>query len=617
MSADDLLAHYERELMGFRQMCGEYAARYPKIAAKLQLVGDVSEDPNVERMIEGFALVAARISKRLDDTYPQFTEALLEVLLPHFLRPIPSFAVIQQDLGSVDKSERAINVVHRGTLLESEPVQGVRCKFQTAYDLVRSSLRLTHADFERTIKIGPETRLPFNVSSAIKLTIEWDADQLNASAREQKRLRVYITGESTFSATLRDALFMHACCAYVESGGCHWIELDTIPVRPVGFEEQDALLPFPMNSQHAYRLLTEFFAFPEKFNFFDIDLEALACHLRPNCTHLTLCLGLSTPSAGASDDLARILAGLNAEKLQLGCSPVVNLFKQAGAPIRYTEEARDYPVLADIKHASSYEVYSIDSVHILRQHTMENTLTEFRPLYSMKHAESEYSKGQYWSMRHDASLALLSPGYEKRISLVDIDAVPLALENATLSLSLTCTNRDLPCKLKYGQERGDLVRLGDASSEPIRFLRRPSRPLYGSPQCGNHWRLISHLSLNHHSLTQEGLEGFQEMLLLYDLQHSPITQRQIRGIVGLNHCPTATWMRSPHGATLVHGTEVRLTVDEEAFVGTGMYLFIQVIDQSLGLYVHLNSFSELVILSNLSGKEIHRCKPRNGYLNLL
>lgn len=617
MSTDELLRYFERELADFRRDCDEYGTRYPKIGTELLLVGGISADPSVERLIQGFALVAARVAKRLDDSYPQFTEALLEVLLPHYLRFFPSCAIVRLDPGPPGAGKRAMVVIPRGTLLESEPVQGVRCKFQTAYELVCSSLRLTQARFERTIMLSSDIRLPPGVGSAIKLTLEWDAAQIHASGRGQTPVRVYINGESTFSATLRDAIFMQARRAYLETAPGQWIELAAIPVRPVGFAEQDALLPYPMNSQHAYRLLSEYFAFPDKFNFFDIELAALAPHLPPDCARLTLCLGLSADLSGADNDPARILAGLDAEKLLLGCVPVVNLFKQAGAPIMLNPETSDYPVLADTKYAGAYEVYSVDSVHMLRKRAAASSLTEFRPLYSMKHAESDYRQGHYWVMRHDAALALQSPGFEKRLSLVDIDVAPLTLEKATLSLNLTCSNRDLPCKIRFGQEGGDLVRLGDATSEPIRFIRRPTRPLRGSHQHGNHWRLISHLSLNHHSLVQEGLAGFREMLLLYDLQHSPISQRQIRGIVGLSHAKTTAWMRQPRGATLVHGTEVRLTLDEEAFVGSGMQLFIQVIDQFLGLYVHLNSFSELVILSNSSGEEIFRCKPRNGSLNLL
>jgi type VI secretion system protein ImpG len=132
-----------------------------------------------------------------------------------------------------------------------------------------------------------------------------------------------------------------------------------------------------------------------------------------------------------------------------------------------------------------------------------------------------------------------------------------------------------------------------------------------------HWRLISYLSLNFHSLVQDGLDGFREMLTLFDLAHSPTAQRQIQAVVGLDHLRTTAWMRDKHGASLVHGIEVRITVDEDGFAGSGLHLFARVIDQFLGLYVQINSFTQLVIVSSRSTKELIRCQPRNGDLYLL
>ena len=175
---------------------------------------------------------------------------------------------------------------------------------------------------------------------------------------------------------------------------------------------------------------------------------------------------------------------------------------------------------------------------------------------------------------------------------------------------LSCSNRDLPLLLKHGQPQGDLQPCGDGA--PLRLLRRPSAPRRYAPGQGLQWRLVSHLALNHHALTQEGLPALREMLVLYDLAQSATSQRQIGGMVALDQRPATAWLRHPRGASLVHGLEVRLTLDEEAFVGASMHLFVQVIDQFLGLYVQINSFVELLVLSLQSGKELIRCKPRNG-----
>jgi len=193
----------------------------------------------------------------------------------------------------------------------------------------------------------------------------------------------------------------------------------------------------------------------------------------------------------------------------------------------------------------------------------------------------------------------------------------MEIQKTSLSIELTCTNRDLPSMLKSGQSEGDLTPLRDADSYAVRLLRRPTRTYRFTSEQGLHWRLVSHLTLNHRALSQGGLAAFREMLALHDLPQSPISQRQREGIVGLAQSETVNWMRLKHGASLVHGTEVRMTLDEDAFAGSGLLLFVEVIDQFLGLYAQVNSFIELVVLSQQSGKELIRCKPRSGYLKLL
>ena len=158
---------------------------------------------------------------------------------------------------------------------------------------------------------------------------------------------------------------------------------------------------------------------------------------------------------------------------------------------------------------------------------------------------------------------------------------------------------------------------GAARSDVIRLLRRPTRPARLTDGPGMHWRLVSHLALNHHSLALEGAEGLREMLTLYDLASSAVSRRQIGGIKALEQYPATAWIRHKRGSSLMHGTEIRLTLDEEAYAGAGLYLFVQILDQFFALYVHLNSFVELVALSHQSGKELIRCAPRSGSMSLL
>jgi type VI secretion system protein ImpG len=613
---EQLLPYYERELGFLRRYSREFSERYPKIAGRLLIGGEVCEDPHIERMIQAFALLNSRIAKRLDDDYPQFTEALFEVLYPHYLRPFPSCSIVRMDYASHAAQLTAVAEIPRGTRLTTRKVRGAECTFRTAYPVTVAPIALAGAVFSPIIDAPDAVRLPPGVTSAISITLNATAAQVGLGQLKLDKLRVFIDGEPSFCAALRDALFMRTLAAYVEEGGSgRWIQLGSVPLAPGGFDDEDALIDFSARSHTAYRLLTEFFCFPEKFNFVDIDLAALAALVPAGTRELTLHLALA--GMRTDSDTARMLGSLSTNNLLLGCTPVVNLFTKRGEPIRLTHTKASYPVLADARRAFAYEVYAIDSVKLVRQTPQGESVTEFRPFYSLRHGQTPEKNGHYWVMRRDEALADKSPGYETAISIVDIDFDPAAIETDTLSLELTCTNRDLPAALTYGQRGGDLFMEGGARVSAISFLRKPTVSHHFGRGAGAHWRLISHLSLNHLSLTDGGVEAFREMLAMYDLPRSPASQRQIGGIAGVSHKPANAWLPGNPFACLVRGMEVRLTVDEEAFVGSGIHAFAHVIERFLGLYVHANSFTQLVIVSSKTGEELFKCSPRSGDLSLL
>ncbi len=611
---EDLLPYYERELGFVRRNLREFAERYPKIAGRLLIGGEVCEDPHIERMIESFALLNARIAKRLDDDYPEFTEALFEVLYPHYLRPFPSCSIARVDLAGASRQQAGAGIA-RGSQLNTQPVRGGPCVFRTVYPVHIAPLSLTAASFAAILDAPATVRLAPGVTAGISLGIEASGTPLSGATDGPARLRVFIDGEPSFCAALRDALFMRTVAAYVEvPGSREWIVLPAVPVSPVGFDDDESLIDFPPRSHAAYRLLTEYFCFPEKFNFFDIDLGALAAAL-PGASSVTLHLALSGMRSDSNN--ARMLATLSTNNLLLGCTPVVNLFRQHGEPIRVTHTAASYPVLADVRRPFAYAVQSIDSVTMVRQTPEGDEVVQFHPFYSLKHGQTPEQGGHYWAMRRDASLSDSAPGFETQISIVDIGFDPAQVQAATLSLELTCTNRDLPATLSYGRPGGDLALDGGPELRVISFLRKPTPSRHFEQGHGAHWRLISHLSLNHLSLAEGGADALREMLALYDLARSPSSQRQIAGIASVTYQRTSAWLPGNPFACLVRGIEVRMAIDEEAFVGSGIHAFAQVIERFLGLYVHANSFTRLVVISKKTGEELLRCKPRSGDLSLL
>jgi type VI secretion system protein ImpG len=608
---DELLRYYEEELGLFGQFAREFRARYPKPASELHLAGETYDDPGVARLIQSVALMSARIRKRLDDDYPKLTESLLESLYPHYLRPMPSHTIVQVGGRGEGELPDATVLLPRGTTLRSSARHDSVCLFRTVYDVLLAPLRVAQLGFAPLAKAPRSLRLPRGAASAIAIRIDTPG-QRSLTGLLPPRLRLFVDGDASTRAALIDALFLHGVCAFVQADGeAAWLPLPSLPLALAGLAEDDAMIPFPARSHPALRLLSEYFCYPDKFHFIDLDTAAVRELLPPRCTGFTLHVVLSGLPGDA--DAARLLGGIGAANLLTSCTPVINLFPKAGVPLQLSHTSADYPLLADGIHAADYEIHSVDAVRLVREGAGKGSVTPFAPLYAASGGEQPPGGGKhYWITRRDHAVAAVSPGHEMRIALVDGDFSTADTGGATLSTLLTCTNRDLPSQLPYGDPQGDLRTDELSAVAPIRMLRKPSPSYRFGTAKGAHWRLISHLSLNHASLTMAGLDDFRKMLALYDLPRSPAAQRLIAGIRGLETGAVRAWIKAAPISTLMPGIGIRMSVDEEAFAGSSLFVFAQVLDHYFALNGQLNCFTRLQVVSSLSGQEILACAPRHS-----
>jgi len=655
-----LLPHYERELGFVRTKSLEFARHFPKIAGGLGLSAEGAQDPHVERMIESFALLSSRIHKRLDDDFPLFTESLLNVLYPHYLRPFPACSIAQFDAGASAGQMTKPVAIGRGTVMSSRQVKGVTCKFRTSQDVHLLPLNVAEVVYRNAVLAPPSTALPAGVTSVISIKLDLMSPQASWAVLADQPLRFYLDGEPSQVSVLREVLCHKVRGVMTQTHPDHpWQFADRsqtgFPRLPTlaGFQDDEALIDFDARSHPAYRLLTEYFAFPDKFNFVDVPVPVPASLrvvdsnapglLESGKARRSLTVHLLISGVRSDSDESRLLETLSARNMLLGCAPVINLFKQPADPVRVTHASSAYPVLVDGRRAFGYEVYSIDRVFRVRQTAQGETVQEFRPFFSLRHddlmaaeqaddgfenaatqSERRQSRaaldaaggplagGRYWSAHRDEDIAVESPGYETELSIVDIDFDPALPQTDTLSINVTATNRDLPSLLAFNAAGGDLFMEGGGPAKEIRLLRKPTLSQRFERGRGALWRLISHLSLNHLSLSGGGIDAFKEMLRLYDLPRSAANRRQIDGLMAIEFRPTTAWLPGEPYATFVRGTEVRLTVDEESFVGSGLGLFASVLDQFFGLYVHANSFTKLTLISARTQEEVLSCPPRNG-----
>lgn len=609
----DILSFYEREHGYMSLLLREFGERNPRLAASLGIVEGESSDPNTLRFIEATVMVGARISQQLEDSYPQFTGALLDLNYAQHTRPAPSTAIARFDQSERDaRAMTAVATIPCGTYMQTCGQRDGGYRFRSIYPVTIAPVAIAHARYVPYCSVPSTSRPPMTATGTIAITFDSRSASATLPALGLTALRVFLDGDPALRATLRDVLLTQVVAAYIEEDSSPtWRALDTIPLASAGFDEDEALLPADARAHPAYRLLTEYFVCPEKFNFIDLDMARI-CHGLPAATR-SLTLHLAITGVAHDSGTARLLSALSSNNLQLSCTPIVNLFKRAAVPIDLTHAKTEYPLLASVEQAATFDIHSVTSVHVVRDTAKGSTITEFHPYYSLRHGQAG-RKGHYWSIRRDSVLAQTSPGHETLIALTDIDLDPLALETATISIDLLCTNRDLPSTLQPGQPDGELKLERASGAFIVKLLRKPSPSYRIAPEA--HWRLISLLALNCRSLVQQDVRGFMELLQLHNLPQSPVQQRQIEAICALSFKRARCWMDDEQGGARVNGIEIHLTLDLEAFVGNSIHAFVQVLDHFFGLYAELNTFTQLCVFAKSTEKELIRCAPRSGYATL-
>jgi type VI secretion system protein ImpG len=620
MMRDDMLSYYERELGFLRQMGAEFAQKYPKIAGRLLLEPDKCEDPHVERMIEAFAFMAGRVHLKIDDEFPEITESLLNVLYPHYLAPIPSMSIAQFALDSKQGKLTTGYAIERGTTLYSKPIQGTPCRFRTSYPVTVWPLEITGAALESPDPVdskGKWARAILRISLRCLNNTRLSELALGEDrARLIESLRFYISGEPQLVYPLYEMIFNNATGVELRPAPVKRrngdaprtpspIMLSTAALKTVGFEADEGMLPFTARSFIGYRLLTEYFAFPEKFLFFDVaglDRAAregfgeefdILIHLR---------------------DVAPPPAAVDRRTFQMGCAPIVNLFQKTAEPIRLTHLQNEYRVIPDVHRQVATEVYSIDSITTTDPYLQRSR--QFQPFYSLRHTYDRERDRTFWYATRRPSQAGEDPGTEVYLSLVDVgfDANVPAVE--TMIVHTTCTNRDLPGKLPFGDRDGDFEVETAAPLAGVRALKKPTATLRPPLRHAAHWRLISHLSLNHLSIVGSGAddspEALRELLLLYDFMNSSATRKQIAGVEKIASRRVVRQTGNRIGSGFVRGTETTIEFDEEQYVGSGLFLFAAVLERFLGLYSSVNSFSQLVARVKQREGIFKRWTPRAG-----
>ena len=618
-----LLGYYNRELQHLREMGGEFAHEFPKIAGRLGVETLECSDPYVERLLESFAFLTARVQLKIDSEFPRFSQHLMQMVYPHLLAPTPSMAVLELEPNLSEGALADGFRVPRGAVLRSLVGRGAEtaCEYRTAHDVTLWPLELVGAEYTSFLADLGSLRLPGKGKAALRLRLRAAAG-LNMDRLALADLPVFLRGGDEIAMRLYELMMGHTVALVARPGGSGQPGAQVIAdagVSPLGFDDEQALLPYGPRSFQGYRLLREYFAFPSRYLF--ANLSGLAEAVR-RCASPELEI---IAVFDAQDP--RLEKAVGPSQFALFCTPAVNLFPRRADRIHLTSSTSEYHVVPDRTRPMDFEIYEVTEV--LGYGTGNDDKQEFLPFYATNdqtpaegapyytvHRQPRVLSGKQRAQGARSSYV----GSEVFLALVDPDEAPFRSQLKQLAVGVTCTNRDLPLHLPVGQRASDFLLETGAPVTAVRCVAGPTppRPSYahGDPT----WRLISHLSLNYLSLTDAadggGASALRELLALYGDSGDAVIRRQIDGVQSVASRSVTRRLPLPGPAAFGRGTEVTLTCDETAFEGMGVFLLGAVLERFFSKYVSLNSFTETALKTVQRG-EIARWPARIGRRQLI
>lgn len=615
------LDYYNRELAYLRELGGEFAQSFPKVAGNLGIREDSVSDPYVERLLEGFAFLAARIHLKIDAEFPRFSQRLLEVVYPHYLAPTPSMAIVQIpfDTTAATQSDSGCAFLPRGSVLTSGRIPGIntRCTFITGHDLASWPIDIVEATagtLGGNLEIGRHLRGK-EPKGEIRLRLKYQAGAHNAGCQYPEKLTFYLNADDTLASWLYETLMGH-CMGVIVSSPDHRKESGFLPAKMLeaeGFHADQALLPTDSRVFQGYRLLHEYFAFPQRYLFFSITgLGQPLNRLSADTFELTILL---------DRDPGNLIAAVDHKSFELNCVPVINLFPKKGNRMLIARDGIEHHIVIDRTRPMDYEVCRVD--HVEGFDRGNNPVTSFSPFY--RHVGSDAHGAQAYfttrreprrlsdsAIRHGGRSSYI--GSEVFLSLVDAQEAPWPQKIEQLAIQMLLTNRDLPLLMPVDGNQNLQVET-DQALKWARIIRGPSRPRFALADGEMTWRLINHLSLNYLALrdqdSRSGAVVLRELLELYSALADPILTRHAESILSVKTMPVTRRLPVSGPHVFGRGVAIDIGVDELHFAGSSPYLFGSVLEQFLSRHVSMNSFCQLS-LSSASQGHLATWPPRWG-----
>lgn len=600
---EELLPYYEKQLQEFGQQSRAFADKYPKIAQRLSLNQEQIDDPHIERLIQAFSLIAARIDKKLADSYDIFTRSLFEVMFPQYLRHFPACSVVSFEDLNKQKQLTDVHIIPKGTTLKSRSFKGVQCEFNTSAEVKLLPIQLESLSFQT----NPSAHIHLNQNATLNLKFEL----LNPAKNwlKNEKLPIYLDAISNFPLQVLDHIFHKETSFSLRIN--HKVVAIKNPFEVMGFDENESLLPVDQHTHHAYRLLIEYFCFPEKFSYLNLNLDFLKLLKEENLSfevqvHLKLNLN--------DQAIIRNYSELNVANFKLFTSPVVNLFEKQAEPQKINHKNLEYPLMTDAHHPEFYQVYSIVEMNLIREKSNQDQVVyPILPFFAMSHYHGDDIQFFYALNPTVLQNQYVETGY----SIISKQLEPHSIKSDFVSCKLLCSNRELPHEA-LGQSN-NVLNLNDSTvARRALVLKRPTAPFQFEKNKNEQWRIISHLSLNTLALMKgDAVSHIKELLELYNLPKSKENHLIIDAIKKIEFEITNKLVEAKPFPMFVRGVKVLMDVDVQVFRGHSLYIFSELISHIFNLKVQMNSFVDVFVRDLNTKQELYQCVQNVGGKKLL
>lgn len=599
-----LLFHYQQELGLVHHLSEEFSKAHPKIARRLRLDGKNIADPETARLLQTFALSNARLSYDLEDDFSFLSDALLNTFHPHLNAPLPAFSIAQFQPSAI-KLNNKLNL-SKHLLLQSTTKNNEHCFFRTCYDVDIFPVIITEAELISKPAIMPAVSFLTHANAFLRIRLKGLDEKIHLPDVDIEKLRFFINLPSALAYKLYELIFNHSVGVVAASSNMDTspIILSVSDIQPVGFNHEEEILPYRDTINFSYRLLMDFFAFPEKFLFFDIN--HLSQIITKKCTQSGDSLDIIFYFDQTDNELEK---NIKSDNFKLFCTPVINLFDAEISRIEIKPSEQKYLLPTD----KNLEIYAVNKITLHDDDQQEKTLEPFFSdiiSSSMPHyhvlRKPAWEAGEY-----------LKPGSESFLYFQRVENFFVDTKNPYISSKVLCTNRDLPTQLDTENKntRLHLVENRIDAIKEICFLKKITPSSYSFMQPGLSWQYLSTLNLNYFSLTndQEGLNALRNLLSIYmcGIIVNKIREEILSGFLSIRTqmiTVRSTYVRENR---FCQGVQITLQLDEAKFSAIGLYLFCHILANFFTGWFSKNSTIVLVILSS-SGKELYSVKPRYG-----